>query len=787
MPGSHFKIAYRSLLHFKTLSILNIIGLAVGISTSVLLLLFVAVELSYDRFHPDRERIYRVTTKVNSPDGQVLYLPTCLGWTPEVIHEQGFPEVIATRVYRNQLGNNLWNGWKDQVRFYYADSTFFDLFGFRMLAGDPGRTLNEPGTVVISKSMAEKYFSDRDPLGKSIEIYKNFYKVCGVMEDVPFNSHLQFDVLISFVSLKKELDVRQRSMDFPVYLKVGSEADPGYLHKLSETIRIMHVKHYGEAGLSIETRLQNLEDVHLRSTELSATLHPPGDVNDLVILFSLAMFILLITISNFINLLTANNRIRIRDMGMRIVLGAQKRQLLYQLIRESVLVGLSAAFLSIVLIELNLGPFSSLVDAPIKLSFPGMAGLFLLIIAVSVILGFLSGWIHFISMIRFAPARMISGLRIPLKYDRLKVILVVIQFSIVIFIFSVLSVLLFQTRTMKKGDYGYDRENLFVFHEPFTMIRTEFESAAKDISTVPGVKAVTASLGIPGHNPVIQNAWKEGNAEANAIIITENRVNRDYVRTFRFEMLAGEGFSWDSPEADGGFLVNESAKEALGLEEPVGSVLNVWNHRDTVVGVLRDYHFKSWHDKIEPIVISRKLKPFRYITVRVESDTARAVLGQVQASLEKHFPGNNFMIFALSEMHDQMYEDEDKNTRLYSGGALLAIMIGIFGLIALTTYTTVRRTKEIGIRKAMGGDRSSIFLLLGGDTLRWILLSAIIATPLAWFAVNNWLQRFYYSIEYAGLLIILSVLLAMVLAMASIGWQLIRISRQNPLDSLRYE
>ena len=258
------------------------------------------------------------------------------------------------------------------------------------MTGDPEAILNEPNTVVITESMARRYFQDDDPMDKGIEIYKNFYRVKGIMQDIPYNSHLQFDILISFKSPEPELNVRKRSLDFPLYIKVSPEADGSYLSKLTEVIQVIHRKHYYEAGIFLESGLQQLTDIHLRSTDLTATLDHPGDTNDLVILFSLALFILLITLSNYINLLTANNKIRIRDMGMRIVLGAQKRQLLSQLISESVLIGLAAAFIAVVLLELNLRPFSFIVGSPITLSFISMAGFFIVFILMAGLLSYLS-------------------------------------------------------------------------------------------------------------------------------------------------------------------------------------------------------------------------------------------------------------------------------------------------------------------------------------------------------------------------------------------------------------
>jgi putative ABC transport system permease protein len=785
MLRKQLKIAYRSLLHFKFFSILNIIGLAVGMSTSVLLVMFVRFELSFDRFHPDLDQMFRVTTKVDSRDGQILYVPTCLGYVPEELNKAGFSEVTACRLFDNQLSSRYQDRIQGPDRFFFADSSFFEVFGFKLLSGDPDSILNLPYTVVLTKSKAEEYFKDEDPLYQQMELQNALYTVVGVMEDVPLNSHLQFDLLISFQTFEQEVDTRKRSLDFAVYMKVSQ--DEAYLAGLISAIQQIHEKHYGSSGIFMESGLQEFRDIHLRSADFSMTLGRPGDMNDLIILSSLAVFILLITLSNFISLLTASNEIRIRDIGMRIVFGAQKRQLLSHLTYESILMGVFAAFIAIVLFEINLGPFSRIMDTSISLSFYKLALLFLLFIAMAVLSGFFTGWIHFLSVIRFSPVQVITGLFVQLRRSRLKTILVIIQFGIIIFLFSVLSVLIFQTRFMKHGDYGFDRENISIFYEPTHNIRKDFIPLSDHISALPGVKSVTASVGIPGEMPVMQNVWTDGDVEENAILITEARVRQNYPETYRFQLVEGEFFSGKSLNDTGNFIRNETACEALGLSDPIGSVINVSNHRDTIIGVVKDFHFRSLRDRIEPLVISRYHQLYRHITIRTESDNPGIVIHDIDSLISIHLPGHELITYPLGKLHEQMYVDEDKQAMLYSGGALLAIVIGIFGLFALTTYTTVRRTKEIGIRKAMGGSPTTIFLLLGGSIIKWILAAALIATPLAWFAANNWLQGFYYHIQNAWLLIILSILLAITIAMVTISYHILKITRVNPVDSLRYE
>jgi putative ABC transport system permease protein len=787
MLRKQFRVAYRSLLHFRFLSVLNIIGLAVGMSTSVLLVLFVRFELSYDQFHPDMDRMYRITTRVESRDGQLLYVPNCLGYIPSELDRAGFSQVTTCRLFNYRMSTPYLDKRQGPLRIFFADSSFFRVFGFRLLSGHPDSILHRPSTVVLTRSTALEYFGEQNPMNRKLKFGGSMHTVTGVMEDVPMNSHLKFDLLISFQTHEQEVDTRLRSLDYSVYLKAGPGITDTYLKEMVRKVQDVHEQHYGSSGIILESGLQKMSDIHLRSTDFNITLGRPGDIKDLVILSFLAILILLVTLSNFINLLTASNDIRVRDIGMRIVCGAQKQQLLGHLVFESILIGLLAAFMAIVLFEINLGPFSRIMDTTLKMTIFQLAGLFLIFILLAVLSGFLTGWVHFLSVTRFSPVQMITGMTGNLRRGGLKTVLVVLQFGIMIFLFSVLSVLIAQTRFMKHSEYGFERENLFVFYVPSGDIRKDFVPLADEISAQPGVISVTASMGIPGEMPVIQNVWVEGDTQENAILITEARVRHNYPETYRFQLVDGEFFRGRSAVDTGNFILNERACEVLGLSDPVGSVINVSSHRDTVIGVVKDFHFRSLHNRIEPLVISRYFQPYRHITIRAEPDFPAHLLNHIDSVFRHRLPSHELVMFPLGKMHEMMYLDEDKQAMLYSGGALLAIIIGIFGLFALTTYATLRRTKEIGIRKSLGGSPASLFILLGKSLIKWILVAAGVAAPLAWFAVDDWLQGFYYHIDTAWLLICMSILAAVAIALLSISYHILRITRVNPADCLRYE
>jgi putative ABC transport system permease protein len=499
----------------------------------------------------------------------------------------------------------------------------------------------------------------------------------------------------------------------------------------------------------------------------------------------LAIFILLITISNVINLITSKSENRLREIGMRMIAGAHKQDILKQLIIESFLIALVACFVALGFTELFLKPFSIIVGTNIEINYLGLIGLFGIFVVIAVLTSGITGLINSSYLSRLSPFQVLSVMRIHHEVSWIKIGLVIIQFTMMIFLLSLFTVLYIQVYFMKKKDPGFHRDDLLVYYEPFKRMVNDFEPIRTDLLNSVNIYDATASEGIPGVVTSVQNILVEGEPISKTILIHEHRVKDHYVSTYGMEIIAGENISEGKDTA--GFLLNETAVKMLGLESPVGTLVNVDRFKFPVVGVVRDFQFQSLHEPIEPLVISKYFSLYRHITLRVNTDSLDSVLHYADSILKVHFPEDNFTHFLLSDRYANMYSDEQKTSRLLSWGSLLAIIISMLGLFGLSSQTVIKRTKEIGIRKVNGGGRWDIMLMFLRDLFRWIFFSLIIALPLAGYVSGNWMKKFAYSIHGHWILIIVSGIVSMLIALFTVSYHTYSIGKKNPVDSLRYE
>ncbi|KPK84018.1 MAG: hypothetical protein AMS27_11145 [Bacteroides sp. SM23_62_1] len=786
MLKNYIKVALRNLIHNKFIASLNILGLAVGMSTSIILLLFIHLELSYDRFHKNFDEIFRIIENAETSDGQTLTIPSTLGYISPAINEEFYPEIKACRIYNREINNRFGFREIQHVRFYYVDSTFFEIFSFPFLYGSSENALTESNTVVLTEHIAKAYFSQENPIGELFEIHGKNYVITAILRDIPINSHLQFDLLLPFAANPRINILKQMPMDFPTYLRIDKKVlNEGKQEAAIEiTGRIVN-DHYKPSGVYVNTGLQSLKDVHLRSNNFDTALHQTGDHATVVILSFLSLFILLITISNFINLITSRTENRLREIGMRLVTGATKRDVLKQLIAESLLIAILACFFALAFTELLSGPFSNIVGVKIKISILDFVNLFILFLIIAGITGVLSGAVHYIYLSGFSPIQVLSVIRFRSEISWLKIGLVIIQFSMMIFLLAVFSVLYFQVRYMSRKNPGFNIDEMVVFYEPFRQIAKDFEPVRSDLLRNNWIMDAAASEGIPGVVTSVQNIWVEGDTIMNSRLINEHRVKDHYVSTYGLEIIEGDDLSTIKDTA--GFLLNETAVKMLDLNNPVGTVVNVDISKFPVLGVVKDFQYQSLHNPVEPLVISTYFSLYKYITLRVNPDSIQSAISYADSIIRIHYPDGNFTHFLLSERYKSMYDDEQKTSRLLSWGAILAILISMLGLFGLSSQTVIKRTKEIGIRKANGGNSWDIMVMLIANLLRWILVSLIISMPLAILITNKWMDRFAYKITHFQLLLVLSGVLALLIALLTVSYHTYSIGKKNPVHSLRYE
>lgn len=786
MLRNYIKVAFRNLIRNKFIASLNILGLAVGMSTSIILLLFIHLEVSYDRFHKDHDEIFRIVQNAETSEGQTLTIPSTLGYIAPAINQEFYPEIKACRIYNTEINNRFGFREIQHVRYYYVDSTFFDIFSFPFIYGHPETALTKTNTVVLTEHMVKAYFKQGNPLGELFEIHGKNYIVTGVLKNIPINSHLQFDLLLPFDAYSRKDKLKDMPMDYPTYLRISKNS---FFREIKEKIVIMIGgivnEHYASSGIYVNTNLQSLKDIHLRSNQFDTALHRTGDHSTVVILSFLAVFILLITISNFINLITTKTENRLREIGLRLVTGATKQDILKQLIAESLLIAVLACFFALAFTELFSGPFSNIVGVKIMISILDLLGFLFIFLFLAGITGILTGAVHYFYLSRFSPIQVLSVVRFRHEISWLKIVLVIIQFTMMIFLLAIFSVLYFQVRYMSKKDPGFKIDELVVFYEPFKRTAKDFEPVRHDLLKSNHIFDATASEGIPGVATSVQNIWVEGDTIINSILISEHRVKDYYISTFGIDIVEGADLSVIKDTA--GFLLNETAVKKLGLKNPIGTVVNVDQSKFPVLGVVKDFQFKSLHNPVEPLVISKYFSLYRYITLRVDMDSIRPAINHADSVLKVHYPEGNFTHFLLADRYKSMYDDELKTSRLLSWGALLAILISMLGLFGLSGQTVVKRTKEIGIRKANGGNSWDIMVMLLKNLLRWIFVSLLIALPFAAIITGKWMERFPNKIENHWILLAVSGILSLLVAFLTVSYHTYTQGKKNPVDSLRYE
>ena len=786
MLRTYIKVALRHLRRDRYIAILNIFGLAIGMSTSVLLLLFVRFEYSFDRFHDNPDQVYRITQIAETGDNQTLRVPSTLAWVSPEINREYYPDIISCRLYRTEMTDRY--GFRDinHVQFYYADSTFFRIFNFPLICGDPGKALIRPDQVVITRHMAEKYFGSALVLGQQFEIHNKYYKVSGVLKNLPANSHLQFDVLLPFTANPRKEILHQMPMDFPTYLRIIRPTSPEKAKEEMETMISTIVNdHYGAHGIEVITALQPLKEIHLRSEGFDTAMHRTGDRDTVRIMGFLAVFILLITISNFVNLITSKSENRLREVGMRLIVGADKNRIWQQLIGESLVISVLASFFALAFTELASDPFSEILGINLHISVIDLLKLFILFLFMALLASVVTGIVHYIYLTRLTPVQVLSVIRIRYHENWLKRIVVVVQFSLMIFLLAIFSVLFFQVRFMKNADPGFGLEKVVVFHEPFRRMTADFEPVRTNLLQNVNIVNACVSEGIPGVPTSVQNIYLDGEPRTASRIINEHRVKDGYIETYGIPLLEGRDLG---PGKDSfGFLLNETAVKMLGADSIIGKTIIVDTYKYPVVGIIGDFQFEALHEQMEPLVISNYFDRYQYISIQVNPDSVTQATEYADSILKVHFPGDTFAHYRLSERFEMMYEDEKNSAQLVSMGALLAIIISMLGLFGLSRQTVIRRSKEIGIRKANGGGSRDVMVMFVMELIRWVVLSVAIALPAAVWLSYNWLDRFADTFGYPWIYLILSCVAGILIAFITILYHTYQVGRSNPVTSLRYE
>ena len=792
MLVNYLKSAYRHLKKYRFFTFINITGLAIGLATSVLLFLYIRYELSYDQFHQNHENMYRVISHVKRPGGKSMDVPQTL---PEIgpAMEREMPEVrAACRIFERDVTLKQDENLFADIQLMFVDSSFFDVFTFPAHKGNAVAALKTPGQVLITRSLAKKYYGQENPLNKEIISNGKKYTVGAVLADPPDNSHFRFDMLTSFYSMEDaENFFSYHGWDFFTYFTV----EPGvhresWEPKMSGLIdRITRSKLAAigsEDAFKVSADAQALGSIHLYS-DLSFDIAPQGDINNIYIFTFLAAFILIIAIVNFVNLVTAHSEYRSREVGMRKVLGAFRSVLIRQYLVESFMVVVVALIIALVLVELMAGPVGNLLGSSLDINWLD-PWLILGLVFFAVLIGLLAGSYPAFYLSRFDPVRIFSGTGSQGTRRRfLQVALVVVQFSIAIFLITSLIILSRQIHYLNNKELGVNKDNVLAVHGISGKLSDSYPSLREELLQNPAVSSVTASGSIPGRQRSVQNARRAQDPPSEAIIIHENFVQDHYVETYGIEILQGRDFREELDSDSSGFILNQAAVNKLGLEDPVGQDLYVFQQRGKVIGVMRDFHFRSFHHSIEPLVLTHYRDYMDELSIRLRMDQREETIDYIRNILGEFDPDYHFRYSFVDDVFAGLYQQERQTNSMVLYGSLLAILLAILGLFALSSFTVVKRNKEIAIRKAMGASFDKVVRLLLTDILKWVLLVNLVAWPAAWFFMSNWLQNFAYRIDLELWMFLAGGLIALTIAALTISVQTIRAAAINPADTLRDE
>jgi putative ABC transport system permease protein len=756
--------------------------------------MYVSFETSYDNFHSKADRIYRVVSDVITPSETDKIGITS---APVAINaKKDFPEVEdAVRVTRDELLVHKGDIKFQEKNSLLADSTLFNVFDFPLISGDKKTALKEPMSIVLSQTAAKKYFGNTNPLGQQVQLTGAAINatVTGVMKDIPENSQIKADMLVSMSSFKAMYgratqDSEWTNHGFYTYILLKPHADAKALEKKFPAFMEFH--HGADAKklqMHDDLSLEPLRDVYLKSKRDG---YETGSINNIRIFSIIGVFILLIACINFINLTTARGAERAKEVGIRKVVGAARFQLARQFIGESIIICFIAFLLSIFLCSLLLPLFNQLAGKQIStgiFNHPlNIAGLFLLSLGIGIFAGFYPSLV----LSAFKPVTVLKGsFATGNKGLILRKSLVVFQFAISIVLIVGTIVVFTQLNYMRNQDLGFSKDQTIVINTNFDNNKNAFKQS---LSSIPGVISSTYSSSVPGGGHT--SAYSEMQNKAGDIQKTNLDlyfVDFDYIHQYQFKLVAGRSFSKDfKTDSTQAMVINESAARSLGYNKPedaVGRNFDQWGRKGKIIGVLKDFHYHSLQQNINPLVMRYERWALGLISIKVSSANLQSTIRMIESKWNSIIPNRPFDYYFLDDFFNTQYHAEEKFGNLFTNFAVLAIFISCLGLLGLASYSTIQRTKEIGVRKVLGASVSSIVNLLSLEFIKLVFIAFVIATPIAWFGMHKWLLDFAYRTNINWWVFAIAGFSALAIAFATISFQAIRAAVANPVKSLRTE
>jgi putative ABC transport system permease protein len=783
------KIAVRHIRKHAGYSLLNVLGLTLGISSALFLIIYVSDEVSYDRYHKNADRIYRVSSKITETDDQFTWNVAQIPFGPQVVED--YPEVQAFVRFIN-MPRGLYK-YEDkefvEENFYYADSTLFDIFTYKVLKGEVKSALRDPKKIVLTETVAKRYFGSSDPVGKTLTEGNNTYEVTGVIEDVPFNSHFRFDALAARNNLPKQLGTWGNFGVF-TYLLFPAGIDIKAFETKMQGMYDAHMKSiFGPLNIKIEYILEPITKIHLYSTNPGEP-EPTGSITYVYIFGIVAVFLVLIAAMNYMNLATARSTRRAREVGLRKVVGSRRLPLILQFLSESVVLTIISLIISIVLLIVLLPKFNLLAGKSFRLDILFSPVVLISVIVVILVAGIFGGSYPAFFLSRFSPVTVLKGEITQGSAGSLfRKILVVIQFTVSVAMIVCTLVVFRQLNYLKHMDQGFDQKNVISLQLNQGMIR-KYPVLKQTLLGNNDIKYVTSTntqMGEGSGKLLFNVETDQGMAQRG---INFAVVDHDFVETLGIKMISGRDFAQDMPsDTLSSVVVNQTFVNRMGWSDPIGKKIEAGDAntlRARVIGVMADYHQTGMYNEIESLLLAYR-ENGNIIYVKLSGNNIKETISYIESKWKEVFPDQPFSYAFLSERFNRQFEADEKRGLIFTMFTILAILIASLGLFGLASYMVEQRTKEIGIRKVFGANENVIMRLIARDFIILVAISIIIAIPAAYYFMGNWLENYVYRTKIGILLLFIAALLAIVITFITISYKAYQAAVMNPANSVKTE
>ncbi|MGB5982344.1 MAG: ABC transporter permease [Nonlabens sp.] len=790
MIKNYIKIAFRNLWKHKGYSALNIAGLAIGMSAGFLIILYLNFKNSYDDFHPNGDRTYRVVTDIKTPSDS--FETPVVDWNQLNELEAEFPEIEYQTLIQGETADFKVGNENYREDFMAANENFFDIFGFELLQGNPASALKEPLSVVLTQETAQRYFPNENAVGKSIKFQSGQYTVTvtGIIENMPENTMLNGEMILSISSYFEVIDpeIKESWANFSnlgfVVLAPGTDPD-AFESKIKEYNTRVHGDKMEGSGLTLTYYLEPIEDVHLYSNRGQS-----AQISNVYIFGIVALFIILIASINFINLTTARSVERAKEVGIRKVVGAQRNQLAFQFLSESIVVCMIAFLLSVGITMAALPYFNQMAGHVVAdgiLSNPQyIMGLFIL----SILIALTAGIYPALVLSSFAPIKVLKGVfSTSTSGGLLRKGLVISQFTISLVMIISTIIVYNQTDFMRNQDLGFDKEQMLVIETDRTDKAELFVQKISGNSKIQSISTASAVPGGGGDESEALSTIVNAQGQEQTMTLTRYTVNEDYINQLGMKVIAGRNFSKQfATDSTNAMIINEKTVNLLGFatpQEAIGTRFDQWGRQGSIVGVIADFHLDSLQEEIAPLSFVYQDEANVLVNIKIASADVASILPFIESTFKEVFSDKYFDYFFLDESFDEQYREEDQFAQLFLNFAILAIFISCLGLLGLASYSTLQRKREIGIRKVLGASAAGIVNLISINFLKLVGIAILISVPISWYIMNEWLSDFAYRIDISIWVFVVAGLLAMTIAVITVAGQAIKAAVANPVDSIK--